>query len=287
MKKSTNSNSFVINVIIRIANEDRDLNTEEYTKLFEEFVEAEISGKSSLEKECIIMTKGKHQINQNNFFHGQFVEYTNIDRRKWFNLIKKDRDTEFTIPDYLKANSKINHYYFIPKIHRFCYNYTAKEKIDPAHVENYFNSSLKKFFNANYNGRYYPEIHFEKEKETIQQIMEADEILKLNISVSYSNNFDKEMLDFFDNDMKNGNYDFVEINAQNKNKESLKIKNSKILSGAIQASISQGDVTARIKKDNKYKIINTADHPAKHKLGFSFAIENAKDIVQYFINVFL
>ena len=47
-----NSNFHVINLIIRKANDDKDLDPKKYEELFKEFAKSETSGKSSREKEA-------------------------------------------------------------------------------------------------------------------------------------------------------------------------------------------------------------------------------------------
>ncbi len=282
-----NSNFHVINLIIRKANDDKDLEPEKYEEIFKEFSKSEISGKSSREKEALLVTNTLIPIKQNeNIIFGQFVEYTNIDKKKWFNLLKKEIDSEFAIPDHLKANSVKNSYFFIPKIHRFCYSYTSKEKIDPINVETFLNNAFTKFLNKNYHKIYYPEINFEKERETIDEIINAEQLFSLEITVSYSNDFSKDLKDFFEEDMRESNADSIKINANNKNGESLDISKGRILRGAIEASTSQGTATARIKNGKTSKTIKTIDHPAKYKVPSRAIPEFAKEIYSFFIGLF-
>lgn len=282
-----NSNFHVINLIIRKANDDKDLDQKKYEELFKEFAKSETSGKSSREKEALLVTNSEIPINQNeNICFGQFVEYTNIDKKKWFNLLKKEIDPEFSIPEHLKANSVKNFYFFIPSIHRFCYSFTSKEKIDPLNVEAFLNEAFTKFLNKNYNKLYYPEINFEKERETIEEIINAKQLFSLEVTVSYSNDFSKDMKDFFEEDMKQSNADSIKINANNKNGESLDLSKGRILRGAIEASTSQGTATARIKNGKTSKTIKTIDHPAKYKVPSKAIPEYAKEIYNFFISLF-
>ena len=287
MPNQTSSNFFVINLIIRKANDPADLTSEMYGKLFREFYESESSGQSSKEKEALLITNAEYTVEKGaKIFFGQFVEYTNIDRRKWFNLLKKDIDNEFTVPNHLKANSIKNYYFFIPDIHRFCYSYTSKEKIEPQNVQSYLNSAFTKFLTKTYGNDYYPEVNFEKEKETIQEIINAAEVFSLDITVTYSNDFGKQMKEFFDEDMRNGNVDDYHIIAKNKNKESLNLSNSKILRGALENSASLGKVIASIRNGKQRKIIRTADHPAKYKPPVPAIPESIINIYKFFINLF-
>jgi hypothetical protein len=280
------SNFHVINLIIRKANDEKDLTPTKYAQLFEEFCDAELNGKSSKEKECIIITNSKYFVSNKPIYYGQFVEYTNLDKRKWFNLLKKDIDDEFAIPEHLKANSVKNAFYFIAEIHRFCYSYTSKERIAPANVETFLNNALTKFFNKQYPEDYYPEINFEKEKETIEEIIQAENVFSLDIEVSYSNDFGKDMKEFFEEDMKKGHADDLHLIARNKNGESLDVNESQILRGALEASASHGNVKASIKNGKRRKTINTILHPAKYRLDFKAIPEVIKDIANYFLNIF-
>lgn len=280
------SNFFVINLIIRKANDENDLTPTKYAELFWEFCESELSGKSSKEKECLIILATKYSIGNEKAFYGQFVEYTNIDKRKWFNVLKKDIDLDFTVPDHLKANSVKNVFFFFPKFHRFCYSFTSKERIEPVNTQLFLNNALTKFFDKFYPEEYYPEINFEKERETIEEIIEAENVFSLDIQVSYANDFGGDMKEFFEEDMKKARADDVHIIVKNKNGESLDIAKGEILRGALEASASHGNVTASIKNGKRRKIIRTIDHPAKFKLEHKALPEFIQDIRNFFINIF-
>lgn len=281
------SNFSVVNLIIRKANDGTDLSASKYAELFNEFSKSETTGQSSKEKECLIITHSKYTTGKNEqVFFGQFVEYTKIDKRKWFNLLKKDLDEDFAIPEHLKANSNKNVYFFIPSIHRFCYSFKSSESISPLHVQTFLNNALTKFLDKNYSEQYYPEINFEKERETIKEIISAESILSLNIKVTYSNDFGKKMKEFFEEDMKKGNADDVHIIAQNKNGESLDLKKSQVLRGALEATASHGIASASIKNGKRRKTIKTEDHPAKYRLSVAAIPEYVSEIVSYFKNLF-
>lgn len=281
------SNFSVVNLIIRKANDDTDLTASKYAQLFAEFSRSETTGQSSKEKECLIITNAKYTTGKGETaFFGQFVEYTKLDKRKWFNLLKKDVDEDFAIPDHLKANSNKNIYFFIPSIHRFCYSFKSNERISPIHVEAFLNNALTKFLDENYPDQYYPEINFEKEKETINEIISAESILSLDIKVTYSNDFGKKMKEFFEEDIKNGNADDVQIIARNKNGESLNLEGSQMLRGALEATASHGVASASIKNGKRRRTIKTVDHPAKYRLKVAAIPEYLNDIVSYFKKLF-
>jgi hypothetical protein len=282
--KTKKSNFYIINLIIRKAKSNEDLNHTQYSELFLEFAKENPNASSSADKECMIVTAVPWEDDNRKIF-GQFVEYTNIDKRKWFNLLKKDLDPDFQVPEHLRANSKRQEFFFFPEFHRFCYVFDSKNLITPQNVERFLSNGLTKFFNKKYPEKYYPEVIIEKDRNTIDQILNARSIYSLDIHVTYSNSdFGPEMKMFFDNEMKASNADKVHLNIQNKNNEPLQVRDSKIIRGALEASASHGTVEASIKEDGKQRKIKvkTADHPAKIKVPFPGIPEFTKDIYRFF-----
>ena len=292
MARTENGSNFhVINLIIRRDNYNEDLTTEEYATIFRNFYLANVTGKSSREKECILITNAQYEINNipNSVQYGRFVEYTNIDKRGWFDIIKKELDESFRIPDNLRANSIQGTYFFLAEKHRFCYTFTSKENIHPKNAESYLRNAFEKFLTAEYNDEYYLEINFEKERETIQEILDAKEIYSLTVDVSYSNSgigFGSEALAFVDGDMRKGNIDSLHIEAKNKNGETIDLGKSTVLRGALESSASNGNATAVIKDGRKKKTIKTSDHPAKYKTTFEGRYEFINQVYSFFINLF-
>lgn len=278
------SNFYAINLIIRKANSSTDLSSEKYSELFLEFAKENLSAPSSADKECMIVTAVPWENDQKLIF-GQFVEYTNIDKRKWFNLLRKEVDPDFSVPGHLRANSKRQEFFFFPDFHRFCYVTDSKNMIAPQNVERYLLNGLNKFLQRYYPEMYYAEVIVEKDRNTIEQILNAKAIYSLDIQVTYSNSdFGPEMKMFFDNEMKTSNADSVHLTIQNKNSEPLQISESKIIRGALEASASHGTVEASIKEEGKKRKIKvkTADHPDKIKVPFPGIPEFTKDIFRFF-----
>jgi hypothetical protein len=260
---------FIVNIKIRRADTTADLPTHEYSRIFKEFYQKFIVARSSKQKYCILQTQGQRQIGTRSILFGKIVQFTDVNNNRWFN--KKDRaiDSKFKIPSEYAANAVTAEYIFIPSRHRFVYQYTVKDHIDPYSVKNYLRSALTTHLSTGYN----VDIDVESDLSTIDRILEAPGISRLYLRFNYSNNdFSKDMQEFVENDMKNSNVGEFRINAVQKPGNPIDINKSQILAGGLEASKSNGEADATIIDANGHKErLKTKDMPRK------LVIESTKD----------
>ena len=255
------SKYFIINVKIRRLNSTDDLSANEYVRIFREFYLSGITGRSARQKECVLITQGQQTINEEPVFVGQFAQVTNVNNRKWFDRNSRALDTSFRIPERYAANAAITEYVFIPSIHRFAYRVTAANLI-PAYSTKLF---LQLALSRHLSTGYVVDVDVESDDATIDRILEAPELLRLEIHINYSNNdFTDDLQKFVEEDMKASNTGQLTIKAVQKPGNSIDVNGSKILSGALEASVSNGDASATIKDgDGKKQVIKTVDNPKK------------------------
>lgn len=252
---------FVINLKIRRVDTTDDLPTPEYTRIFREFYQSFILARSSKQKDCILQTQAQQRIGTRTIFYGKIVQITDINNKRWFNKQKRQIDSEFRIPPQYAANAVSAEYVFIPSRHRFAYQVTTKDYIDPYSIKKYFTSALNRHLSTGY----FVDIDVESDLSTIDRILDAPGISRLYVRFNYSNNdFSKEMQEFVENDMKNSNIGEFRINAVQKEGNPININQSQILAGALEASKSNGeaDVTIITADGNKERL-KTKDMPLK------------------------
>jgi hypothetical protein len=260
---------FVINIKIRIVDTTEDLPAREYSRIFREFYQEFYYGKSSKQKYCILQTQGQMQIGTRNIFYGKLTQLTDVNNNRWFNKKERSVDTTFKIPPEYAANAVTSDYVFIPSRHRFVYQDTVKDHIDPYSVKRYFRSSLTSFLSTSYN----VDVDVESDISTIERILEAPGISRLYLRFNYSNNdFSKEMQEFVEDDMKNSNVSEYQIKAIQKPGNPIDINKSQILAGGLEASKSNGEADATIiGADGRKERLKTKDMPLK------LVIESTKD----------
>lgn len=252
---------FVLNIKIRTVRSTDDLAPNEYARIFKDFYQSFVVGKSSRQKECMLITQGEREVNTERIFFGQFAQVTILNNKKWFNRKTKEIDASFKVsPDYA-ANAAITEYFFFPSIHRFVYLVKTANFIQPYSAKSYFKNALKKHL----SDEYIVDVDVESDLSTIARIRDAPELIRLEVRINYSNNdFAKELQEFVEDDMKASNIGEMQIKAVQKEGHSIDVSKSKILGGALEASRSNGEADATIKdaQGKKHKL-STSDNPLK------------------------
>lgn len=259
--KQLKLNYFLLNVKIRAIDNTVDLTPTEYARVFKQFYLEFRPGKSSKQKQCILTTQGEIKIDGVSTYFGTLVQTTDINNRKWFNKVKKAIDPNFRVPDEYGANASVTEYIFFPQIHRFVYKTTTKDFIDPYSVRRYLLDAMP----AALNNQYVIHVDVVTSNSPLRMILEAQFIRNLDIKINYSNNdFDSDLQKFVEEDLKAGKVDSVEIIAKHKQGNSIDLEGSKILRGALESSLENGEASARIIDSNgKIRSVKTKNYPEK------------------------
>jgi hypothetical protein len=198
------------------------------------------------------------------YLSGTFAQFTFIQNERWFNLNSLDLDEEFHVPDGLFPDAKITEFVFIPNAHRFCYKLTNDFKVSPYAVKKFLEMALDEVCDQ----KHFVQVDVESDKASLKAIYAAREIRKLIIDINYSN-FDigNDLKQFVEEDIKSSNTSKLKIEATQKPNISIDIDKSKILSGAIESSISNGDTEATIlNENNRVEKIKTSDFPRRESV---------------------
>ena len=189
------------------------------------------------------------------------AQFTYINNEKWFNLDSLDIDNEFKIPNGLFPDAKITEILFVPKAHRMAYKSTSDFKANPYTIKKFLETSLNQVCYQNE----YVQIDVETDVSTIDKIMSAHYVKKLFIDINYSNfDFGDDMKTFIEEDIKASNTSRLKLEATQKPNTSIDIKESQILTGALKASISNGESVAKIIDANgMVDTIKTSNFPRK------------------------
>jgi len=257
---------YIINVKLRKKNSTKDLSPKAYIKLFRDLYNRKIHAESSPSKHCIIRFMFDNKDNNNNieYLSGTMAQFTFIQNERWFNLQSLDLDNEFRVPDGLFPDAVITEYVFVPAAHRFCYRISSDIKITPYSVRKFLDSALNQVCQDDE----IVHVDVESDKSSIEAILSAKELRKLTIEINYSN-FDTgdDYMKFVEEDLKDSNGNRFKFEASQKPGVSLNVKKSKILTGALEASVSNGDAEATILDENdRVQKIKTSNFPRRESI---------------------
>ena len=255
-------NFYTLNVKLRKKNSKNDSPPEDYVRLFKKVNNKKIHKESSPNKHCIFRfmfeeMEGKKVL----YLSGTFAQFTFIHNERWFNIASLDVDKEFKVPDGLFPDAKITEFVFVPSAHRFSYRVSGEFNISPYSIKKFLEFALDEASNADE----FVQVDVESNKSSLKAIFSARIIKKLLIDINYSNtDVGDDLQKFVEEDIKASNTSRLKIEATQKPDVSIDIKKSKILTGAIESSVSNGETEAVIIDENdRVKKIKTSDFPLK------------------------
>lgn len=253
---------YLINIKLRDKRSNKELNENDYIRLFKDLYDKKIHAESSPSKHCIFRTLFfDEQINGIKYISGTLAQFTFIKNDKWFSLKSLDIDEEFKVPNGLFPDAKITQVIFVPKAHRLAYKINSDFKTKPYTIKKFLNIALNEVCKENE----YVQIDVETDFSSFEKILNSNFIKKLTIDINYSN-FDNggDFKEFIENDIKASDSSRLVIQATHKPNKTIKIKESQILTGALESSISNGESEAKIIDENgRVDTIKTSDYPLK------------------------
>ena len=264
-EKARYHNFHILNVKLRNRNNKKDVDPQEYIRLFKRVYNQKVHKESSPGRHCIFkfMFDEKEE-KRIQFLSGTLAQFTFIQNERWFNLNSLDLDSEFHVPDGLFPDAKITEYVFIPAAHRFCYRVSHEFNVSPYSVKKFLEFALDEVTDQ----KHFVQVDVESDRASLKAILEARVIKKLLIDINYSNtDFGDDLKKFVEDDIKASNSSRLKIEATQKPDISIDIEKSKILTGAIEASISNGETEATIIDENdKVQKIKTSNFPRRESV---------------------
>lgn len=253
---------YIINIKLRDKRSNKELKEADYIRLFKDVYDKKIHAESSSSKHCIFRTLYFEENNNGvKYISGTLAQFTYIKNDRWFSLKSLDIDEEFKVPNGLFPDAKITQVVFIPKAHRLAYKINTEFKTKPYTIKKFLTAALNEVCKENE----YVQIDVETDYSSFEKILNANFIKKLTIDINYSN-FDNggDFKEFIENDIKASDSSRLVIEATHKPNKTIKIKESQILTGALESSISNGESEAKIIDENgRVDTIKTSDYPLK------------------------
>lgn len=264
-EKSRHHGFYILNVKLRKSTSKKDMSEEDYIRIFRQVFRKKVHAKSSPNKHCIFRFMFEEKENDKvKYMSGTFFQFTYIKNESWLNIKNLDIEKDFKIPDGLFPDAKITEFVFIPAAHRFCYRVSSEFTVQPYPIKKFLEIALDKVTEKNE----YVQVDVESDTASLERIYSAREIKKLLIDITYSNtDVGDDLKQFVEDDIRASNTSRLKIEATQKPKTSIDINESKILTGAIQSSLSNGETEATIiNENNRTETIKTTDFPRKESV---------------------
>lgn len=229
---------------------------EAYIALFEKMFSEKIIGTPKRGNSMILRTQFKTEIDGNKIVYGKLARFTKLDSDEWINLSNLEK-SQYVLPENMFPNLKETDYIFIPQAHRFCIRKEANT-VSVFQVEEFLQNSLDKCRNSTEQ----VEVFIEQSVETIEKILNAESIRRIELEISYTNNDIGDVAsEYVDDILKEMNAGKIKMTVSPDQNNNLSMANQ-FLRGAVELAKSNGVVIANIVNSNhKIEKIITKEHP--------------------------
>lgn len=209
----------------------------------------------------------ENQNSDETFLIGEVVSFTNLYEGHWYNKLTKELQNQ-ELPENLFPNVKRTQFLFVPAAHRVFIK--TNSEITLSSMIKFFSTGLNKVIDKDESIL----IDIIQSKDGINEIISAQEVNSLHVSISYTNeDIGDKATEDMDKLLKDANIGEGEFNLTPNNKRKLDA-NSDFIKGVLGLAKENGSAVATIKDNNgKKRIIRTKDYPEKIHL----IIDKTKD----------
>lgn len=211
------------------------------------------------QKHMIFRTQFKDVVQVNgrewDVVYGSLSTFTVFDNNEdWINLQNLSVEN-VDLPTNLFPELKETEYFFIPGAHRFAFVWRSGFSIGK--VEKFLDAAIKKVIEEGEDCL----VNKEQEESEFEQIFQADEVKKLVVDISYSNqDIEDESFDFMSSQLQEGRMKRLKMEGTPDNSGNINV-GVKILKGALGLAKHYGKAQAKIIKNGVSSDINTDWHP--------------------------
>lgn len=188
--------------------------------------------------------------------HGEFVNYVKLNP----DLPAYNKETgeleNMAYDPSIGPNAKLANYYFIPSAHRLVVHSPMKFS------ENHILTFLENAFPQVVAEGEAVIVNIEKSREAIERIMNADQVVKLYIRISYSNNDNNDYwAELINEQLQRSHVNEAITTYKPESRGNITIEDSSLIKGQLDLSLSNGNVEASIIENGKPGKVNTLLHP--------------------------
>ncbi|WP_409028827.1 DUF4747 family protein [Gracilimonas sediminicola] len=233
-----------------------------YTSLFEKLYKDMVDVNTRSTDHVFLRTQYRTENSDNSeILTGKISRFDRIDNNEWLDY-KKREIVEYEIPSDLFPNIRETEYVFIPDAHRFCLIENSGT-VSKTAAEKFLTVGLNKVCGINEEVF----VDIEKSRDAIEKIIDAKFIHRLEVNISYSNNdLNEEFTKFVDDELREAGVTKLSLKGKAHSGGSINVSESKILSGALGLSASNGDAKATIDTEKGRETIITKDNPERYSV---------------------
>lgn len=191
---------------------------------------------------------------ENDIIYGSFCKFTTIDTNDWLNY--KNLEVEnVSLPEDMFPNLVETDYIFIPQAHRFIIVLTPSVNIRAA--EQFFNLAIKKVISPDESY----EVNIEQSEDAFEQIINAEFVRKLYVSISYSNaDTGDDAYEFMDKEIRDSSIGRLNMDISPDHNNNIQTDTT-LISGALKVAKSNGFAKATIIENGRRIKVETQNHP--------------------------
>lgn len=191
---------------------------------------------------------------ENKFIYGRIVRYLNIYNDKWFDSNNNEIYEVEELDKNLYPGAQEILFFFYPQIHTMFIQDRISYRTLLLFLEQFF--ALGKKENENVN------IHIEQSFQGIDMILHSEELCKLDIQITPSNDddFAKHLPEFLDKQIKTSGTKSFQVHFAN-SFNNMGIKITDLIKGLMTLVKRNGKAQATIRYRGKKQVVKTEDHP--------------------------
>lgn len=202
-KKTINAKFFAFNIKLQ---SNLRSGTDAYLELLKTMFDKKVIGTPKRGNSMILRTQFKTEIDGNPILYGKLARFTKLDSEEWLDMDNLEK-SQYELPKNLFPNLKEVDYFFIPQAHRFCVR-KVNGTISAYQVEEFLKDA---FIKCRFSSEQV-DVYIEQSFETIDRIINAPSIKRIEILISYTNNDVGEIAEeYVDDILKNMNANKVKM----------------------------------------------------------------------------
>ena len=202
-----------------------------------------------------LYNKHLETIEDNIFFYGNITKFTRITNKKWINIQTNEIEENNELPKNLFPNADDVEFFFFPQIHRM---FIKHGKIGAKPLNKFVNQFFAKGEQLNEKLI----IHIEQDAQAIEIIKTAQELHRLEISITPTNDdpLGVDIQKFIDKDTKDSKSKGIVIcYKDSKSKQGLIF--TPLMEALSFLAKKNGEIMAKIVRNGRKETINTVEHP--------------------------
>ncbi len=224
--------------------------------LYDKDIHAMVSSDKKITLRTQFRKKLVYKENEYDILYGFIVRYAIVEGDNWYSEKKRDFE-KVAIPKDVFPSPFETEYIFLPSVHRFFIKINGK--VSPKMVKIFLEDALKQVISR----RESVSVNLMQSYGAIQEILDADEIQRLKVEVSYTNDdIGGDAKEEIDRLLKEANIGNATVMFTPDQTGKLK-EDSVVVQGFLELATENGEASATIISEGKKKRIVTKHHPAK------------------------